>query len=245
MRCSWKAVSGTLQACIKYILSAPIFFSIPMRASRGTSSLKGHLHTMAISNSASQLGTASKAISRKCVVVGERMIWQWEQYARLPNVEARGYVKSSVRVTWKEKRMFLVLKAWGLQLTSQLYGFLTTSKNNSPCFLTSWLQPFDEFTSSLSLLWPLAHHIQTPPRFNFWKPAWKHTKALLSFLKHDVGFSLVKIIEWSSCTDKQEEKMLEDTINNKVRCLRITSIRNTQELYEEYRNTLKSRKERP
>lgn len=94
-------VPGTLQACNNYILSAPISFSRPTRASRGTFSLKGHLHKMVVSNSASQLGTASKERSRKCVVVEEGIIQPREQYAVLASLMWKhgGYVRSSVRMT--------------------------------------------------------------------------------------------------------------------------------------------------
>lgn len=56
----------------------------------------------------------------------------------IPNVETRGYMRSpSLRTNCKEMRLLLVLETWGPQLISQLHGFHTTSKSNSPYFLTN------------------------------------------------------------------------------------------------------------
>ena len=134
MRCSCKA---QCPAHCKHVMSISLVFPFPLEYQcghlEGTFSLKGHLHKMMISNSPPQWGTAWKEISKMCMVVEERTTCS----VRIPNVETMGYVRSLSMRTWKEVRMFLVLKPWGLQLSSQLYGFLKTSKNNSPYFLTN------------------------------------------------------------------------------------------------------------
>lgn len=76
MRCSCKA---QCLAHWKHAINISLVFLFPLvyqcRHLKGTFHLKGHLHKVVISNSASQLGIAQKEMSKKCVVVEKRFIW--------------------------------------------------------------------------------------------------------------------------------------------------------------------------